>query len=223
MKLQKLLEKMDYELLQGSLETEVADLAYDSRKIKPGMLFVAIAGTVVDGHKFIPDVLAKGASVLVVEREIESPSSEVTVVKVENGRQALSYISQAYFEYPADKMISIGITGTKGKSTTTYMVRDIIEKSGKKCGIVGTIGVSINGKVTPTEHTTPESYDLQKYFYDMVEADCEYMVMEVSSQGIKMDRVAGMTFDYGVFTNITPDHIGPNEHADFDEYLQCKS
>ena len=223
MKLQKLLEKMDYELLQGSLETEVADLAYDSRKIKPGMLFVAIAGTVVDGHKFIPDVLAKGASVLVVEREIESPSSEVTVVKVENGRQALSYISQAYFEYPVDKMISIGITGTKGKSTTTYMVRDIIEKSGKKCGIVGTIGVSINGKVTPTEHTTPESYDLQKYFYDMVEADCEYMVMEVSSQGIKMDRVAGMTFDYGVFTNITPDHIGPNEHADFDEYLQCKS
>lgn len=223
MKLQKLLEKMDYELLQGSLETEVADLAYDSRKIKPGMLFVAIAGTVVDGHKFIPDVLAKGASVLVVEREIESPSSEVTVVKVENGRQALSYISQAYFEYPADKMISIGITGTKGKSTTTYMVRDIIEKSGKKCGIVGTIGVSINGKVTPTEHTTPESYDLQKYFYDMVEAGCEYMVMEVSSQGIKMDRVAGMTFDYGVFTNITPDHIGPNEHADFDEYLQCKS
>lgn len=223
MKLQKLLEKMDYELLQGSLETEVADLAYDSRKIKPGMLFVAIAGTVVDGHKFIPDVLAKGASVLVVEREIESPSSEVTVVKVENGRQALSYISQAYFEYPADKMISIGITGTKGKSTTTYMVRDIIEKSGKKCGIVGTIGVSINGKVTPTEHTTPESYDLQKYFYDMVEAGCEYMVMEVSSQGIKMDRVAGMTFDYGVFTNLTPDHIGPNEHADFDEYLQCKS
>lgn len=223
MKLQKLLEKMDYELLQGSLETEVADLAYDSRKIKPGMLFVAIAGTVVDGHKFIPDVLAKGASVLVVEREIESPSSEVTVVKVENGRQALSYISQAYFEYPADKMISIGITGTKGKSTTTYMVRDLIEKSGKKCGIVGTIGVSINGKVTPTEHTTPESYDLQKYFYDMVEAGCEYMVMEVSSQGIKMDRVAGMTFDYGVFTNLTPDHIGPNEHADFDEYLQCKS
>lgn len=223
MKLEKLLEHVTYELLQGSLDTEVSDLAYDSRKIQPGMLFVAIAGTVVDGHKFIPDVVEKGASVLVVEREIPLPDPAVTVVRVDNGRAALSLMSQAYFDYPAKKMISIGITGTKGKSTTTYMVRDIIEKSGKTCGIVGTIGVAIAGKVTPTEHTTPESYDLQKYFHDMVEAGCEYMVMEVSSQGIKMDRVAGMSFDYGVFTNITPDHIGPNEHADFAEYLQCKS
>lgn len=223
MRLSKLLEKMDYELVQGSLQTEVTDLAYDSRKIQPGMLFVAIAGTVVDGHKFIPDVVEKGASVLVVEKEIEIPSTDVTVVRVANGRAALSFLSQAYFDYPTKKMISIGITGTKGKSTITYMVRDIIEKSGKTCGIVGTIGVAIGGKVTPTEHTTPESYDLQKYFNDMVEAGCEYMVMEVSSQGIKMDRVAGMHFDYGVFTNITPDHIGPNEHADFEEYLWCKS
>lgn len=223
MRLSKLLEKMDYELVQGSLQTEVKDLAYDSRKIRPGMLFVAITGTVVDGHKYIPDVVEKGAAVLVVEKEIEIPSEDVTVVRVANGRAALSFLSQAYFDYPTEKMISIGITGTKGKSTTTYMVRDIIEKSGKTCGIVGTIGVAINGKVTPTEHTTPESYDLQKYFHDMVEAGCDYMVMEVSSQGIKMDRVAGMHFDYGVFTNITPDHIGPNEHADFDEYLWCKS
>lgn len=223
MKLCKLLERMEYELVQGSLDTDVQDIAYDSRKIKEGMLFVAIAGTVVDGHKFIPDVVAKGASVIVVERDIDLPDPKVTVVKVSNGRSALSYLSQAYFDYPARKMVSIGITGTKGKSTTTYMVRDIIEKSGKTCGIVGTIGVSIKGKVTPTEHTTPESYDLQKYFYEMVEAGCDYMVMEVSSQGVKMDRVAGMHFDYGVFTNITPDHIGPNEHADFDEYLWCKS
>ena len=223
MKLKNLLENVTYELVQGSLDTEVSDLAYDSRKIHPGMLFVAIAGTVVDGHKFIPDVIEKGASVLVVEREIPLPDPSVTVVRVDNGREALSLLSQAYFDYPAKKMISIGITGTKGKSTTTYMVRDIIEKSGKICGIVGTIGVAIAGKVTPTEHTTPESYDLQKYFHDMVEAGCDYMVMEVSSQGIKMDRVAGMSFDYGVFTNITPDHIGPNEHVDFAEYLQCKS
>ena len=205
MKLEKLLEHVTYELLQGSLDTEVSDLAYDSRKIQPGMLFVAIAGTVVDGHKFIPDVVEKGASVLVVEREIPLPDPAGTVVRVDNGRAALSLMSQAYFDYPAKKMISIGITGTKGKSTTTYMVRDIIEKSGKTCGIVGTIGVAIAGKVTPTEHTTPESYDLQKYFQDMVEAGCEYMVMEVSSQGIKMDRVAGISFDYGVFTNITPE------------------
>ena len=221
--LRKLLEKQPYTLVQGSLDVEVEDLAYDSRKIKPGMLFVAIAGTVVDGHKFIPDVIKKGASVLVVEKEVDVEDPSVTVVRVDNGRAALSRLSQAYFDYPAEKMISIGITGTKGKSTTTYMVRDIIEKAGKTCGIVGTIGVAIKGKVTPTEHTTPESYDLQRYFADMVEAGCAYMVMEVSSQGIKMDRVAGMHFDYGVFTNISPDHIGPNEHKDFAEYLMCKS
>ncbi|MDY3909476.1 MAG: UDP-N-acetylmuramoyl-L-alanyl-D-glutamate--2,6-diaminopimelate ligase [Eubacterium sp.] len=223
MKLSRLLERQQYELLQGSIETEIADIAYDSRKIRPGMLFVAIAGTVVDGHKFIPDVINRGASAIVVEKDTVIDNPDVTVVKVDNGRAALSYMSQAYFDYPAEKMISIGITGTKGKSTTTYMVRDIIEKSGKTCGIVGTIGVAIKGTVTPTEHTTPESYDLQKYFADMVEAGCDYMVMEVSSQGVKMDRVAGMSFDYGVFTNISPDHIGPNEHKDFDEYLMCKS
>ena len=223
MKLSKLVEHIEYELVQGSLDTEVADIAYDSRKIKEGMLFVAIAGTVVDGHKYIPDVVKKGASVLVVEKEIEAIDESITVIRVANGRAALSLLSQAYFDYPASKMISIGITGTKGKSTTTYMIRDIIEKSGKTCGIVGTIGVAIAGKVTPTEHTTPESYDLQRYFKDMVGAGCEYMVMEVSSQGIKMDRVAGMHFNYGIFTNITPDHIGPNEHADFNEYLYCKS
>lgn len=221
--LKKLLEKTEYELVQGTTETEVADIAYDSRKIKPGMLFAAIDGTVVDGHKFILDVIKKGASVLVVEKDVKIADKDITVVKVKNGRAALSRMSAAFFDYPAKKMISIGITGTKGKSTVTYMIRDIIEKSGKTCGIVGTIGVAINGKITPTEHTTPESYDLQKYFSDMVEAGCDYMVMEVSSQGIKMDRVAGMLFDYGVFTNLSPDHIGPNEHKDFDEYLDCKS
>ncbi len=222
-KLSMLLQEVEYELVQGNLHEEVTDLAYDSRKIKEGMLFVAIDGTVVDGHKFIPDVIQKGASVIVIEKDVELPDSKITVVKVKNAREALSKMSAAYFDYPVEKMISIGITGTKGKSTTTYMIRDIIEKAGRTCGIVGTIGVVINGKVTPTEHTTPESYDLQKIFSEMVEAGCDYMVMEVSSQGIKMDRVAGMHFNYGVFTNLSPDHIGPNEHKDFEEYRFCKS
>ncbi len=132
-------------------------------------------------------------------------------------------MSAAYFDYPAKKMITVGITGTKGKSTTEHMVRDIIEKSGKICGIIGTVGAFMNGRSGPTEHTTPESYELQKLFAMMVEEGCEYMVMEVSSQGIKMDRVAGIEFDYGVFTNISPDHIGPGEHENFEEYLSCKA
>lgn len=222
-KLRKLLEKMEFELLQGDLDTDVEDLAYDSRKVKDGMLFVAIEGTVSDGHRYISDVLEQGAAAVVVEKEVDLSGSDATVIRVKNGREALSKMSAAYFDYPVEKMISVGITGTKGKSTVSYMISDIIKKSGKTCGVLGTIGVVIGDKVTPTEHTTPESYDLQKYLYEMVEAGCEYMVMEVSSQGIKMDRVAGMHFDYGVFTNLSPDHIGPNEHKDFAEYLDCKS
>lgn len=223
MKLKTLLEKQEYELLQGSLETEISDIVYDSRKAGEGMLFVAITGIVTDGHKYISDVISKGAAAIVVERDVQIENPDVAVVKVENGRSALSLMSQAYFHYPAEKMISIGITGTKGKSTTAHMIRDIITKSGKRCGVIGTVGVDINGTVVPTEHTTPESYDLQKAFSDMVKAGCEYMVMEVSSQGIKMDRVFGMTFDYGVFTNLSPDHIGPGEHENFEEYRMCKS
>lgn len=223
MKLEKLVQKVEYEIMQGDLNTEVTDLAYDSRKIKQGMLFVAIEGTVVDGHKYIPDVIKQGASVLVVEKEIEILNNDITVLKVKNGRKALSLMSAAYFDYPITKMTSIGITGTKGKSTTTYMIRDIMKRAGKMCGIVGTIGVAIGDTITPTEHTTPESYELQKYFNDMVKAGCEYVVMEVSSQGLKMDRVVGIEFDYGVFTNLSPDHIGPNEHKDFEEYRYYKS
>lgn len=223
MKLKTLLEKQEYELLQGSLETEISDIVYDSRKAEEGMLFVAITGIVTDGHKYISDVINKGAAAVVVEREVQITDPDVAVVKVKNGRSALSLMSQAYFHYPAEKMVSIGITGTKGKSTTAHMIRDIIEKSGRRCGVVGTVGVEINGTVVPTEHTTPESYDLQRHFADMVEAGCEYMVMEVSSQGIKMDRVYGMAFDYGVFTNLSPDHIGPGEHENFEEYRNCKS
>lgn len=223
MKLEKLLTDVEYQILQGTLEQEVADIAYDSRKVVKGGMFVAIAGTVTDGHQYIESAVKSGASVIVAEKETAVENKDVTVIQVENGRKALSLMSAAYFDYPVKKMISVGITGTKGKSTVEHMVRDIIEKSGKTCGIIGTVGAFMNGKSVVTEHTTPESYELQKLFAMMVEEGCEYMVMEVSSQGIKMDRVAGITFDYGVFTNISPDHIGPGEHADFDEYLSCKA
>ena len=229
--LSELLDGVAYELLQGDLQAEISDVAYDSRKVSKGFLFVAIAGTVSDGHKYIKDVIDKGAAAVAVEKDIEDIEKEygfdidknITVIKLENGRSGLSLISQNYFDHPMKKMVSIGITGTKGKSTTTYLIKNILEQTGKKCGIIGTIGVAIGDKVTPIEHTTPESYDLQEYIADIAEAGCEYFVMEVSSQGVKMDRVAGMRFDYGIFTNITPDHIGKNEHEDFNDYLNCKS
>ena len=223
MKIKELLEKQDYELLQGSIETDISDIVYDSRHAGPGMLFVAIAGTVTDGHKYISEVISKGVSAVVVEKETEVENPDITMIKVADGRAALSLISQAFFGYPMEKMVSVGITGTKGKSTTAHMIKDIIEKSGKRCGLIGTVGIYIDGKTEPAEHTTPESYDLQRYFAEMVKAGCEYVVMEVSSQGIKMKRVHGLMYDYGVFTNLSPDHIGPNEHKDFEEYKWYKS
>lgn len=223
MRLEQILTDVEYKILQGTLDKDVADIAYDSRKTVKGGMFVAIQGTLVDGHNFIVSAVEAGAEVIVVEKETDVENRDITVLMVESGRKALSLMSAAYFDYPAKKMITVGITGTKGKSTTEHMVRDIIEKSGKICGIIGTVGAFMNGKSVPTEHTTPESYELQKLFAMMVKEGCEYMVMEVSSQGIKMDRVAGIEFDYGVFTNISPDHIGPGEHENFEEYLSCKA
>ena len=149
--------------------------------------------------------------------------ADVTIVSTPNGRQALANLAAARFGHPAKKMITIGVTGTKGKTTTTHMIRAILETCGKKVGMIGTNGVTIGKNTYPTRNTTPESYELQQYFAQMAEEGCEYMVMEVSSQGVKMHRIDGIFFEYAVFTNISPDHIGPNEHADFDEYLQCKA
>lgn len=224
---------MDYTLVQGSLDREVTEVVYDSRKAVPGAVFVCMTGTRVDSHRFVPEVLRAGARVLVAEREIKAElgqsgltaqeMAEVTVVSVENGRSALARLSAARFGYPAGRMTAIGVTGTKGKTTVTYMIKAILEASGEKVGMIGTTGIVIGQEIIPTMNTTPESWQLHEAFSRMAEAGCRYMIMEVSSQGVKMHRVDGITFDYGIFTNISPDHIGPDEHKDFEEYLFCKS
>ena len=211
MKLKSWLKELPYTLLQGSLETEVDEVVYDSRKAAPGTVFVCMRGANVDSHTFIPDVVEKGAPVLVVEHPVEAPEN-VTVIQVENGRNALSLLSAARFDYPARKMTAIGVTGTKGKTTTTYMIKAILEAAGQKTGLIGTNGAVIGENHYPTKNTTPESYILQEYFAKMVEAGCRYVVMEVSSQSYLMHRVDGLFFD----------HIGPNEHASFEEYLYYK-
>lgn len=225
MKLSQICGEIKYECIQGSMETEVRDIIYDSRKITKDTLFVCVTGTVTDGHKYIPDAVEKGASVIVLERqeEAEQIPDNITVIKVSSARKALAYMSAALFDYPARKLITIGLTGTKGKTTTTYMVKNVLEMAGRKVGLIGTIGAMIGDERIPSSLTTPESYELHRMFAAMVEAGCEYVVMEVSSQGLKLDRTAGITFDYGIFTNLSPDHIGPNEHESFEEYLKCKS
>ncbi len=216
------LRDLSYEVLQGSLEVSVEDVVYDSRKARENTVFVCTKGTKVDSHDFIPQVVSAGVKVLVVERAIAVPEG-VTAIQVHNGREALALLSAARFGYPADNMRTIGVTGTKGKTTTTHMIKTILEHCGKKVGMIGTTGIVIGDKTIPTMNTTPESYQLHEAFTKMLEAGCEYVVMEVSSQAFKMHRVDGITFDYGLFTNISPDHIGPDEHADFEEYLNCKA
>lgn len=225
MKLSKICEEIVYTLLQGSLETEVRDIIYDSRKIAPETMFVCMVGAVTDGHKYIPDAIDKGASVIVLEREEEAAQipENITVLKVASARLALALMSAALFDHPARKLVTIGLTGTKGKTTTTYMIKKVLEMAGKKVGLIGTIGAMIGEEHLPSKNTTPESYELHRMFAAMVEAGCEYVVMEVSSQGLKLDRTAGILFDYGIFTNLSPDHIGPAEHASFEEYMECKS
>ena len=223
MKLSSLLEKIPYTLLQGSADTQVGTLVYDSRKVEQNSVFVCISGSIRDAHDFIPDVIARGAAAVIVEKEVPPVDPGVTVVRVENTRYALACMAAAYFGHPAKKLITIGITGTKGKTTTTYMMKSILESAGKKVGLIGTIEIIIGEKHIHASNTTPESYELQEYFAEMVKAGIQAVVMEVSSQGLMLHRVSGFTFDYGIFTNLEPDHIGEHEHKDFADYMHCKS
>ena len=225
MKLECLLEKLEYTIVCGSADTEISAVVYDSRKVSEGCLFICIEGANFDGHEFASEVVSKGARVLVVSKDVTlSPGQEkqVTVVRVSDTRYAMAFISAAYFGNPAEKLTVIGITGTKGKTTTTYMVKSILENAGRKVGLVGTIEVIIGDTHIHALNTTPESYLLQEYFSRMVESGCDTVVMEVSSQALMLHRTQGFVFDYGIFTNMEPDHIGPNEHSSFEEYMACK-
>ena len=222
MKLSKLLEKLEYTVLAGNTDMEISTLVYDSRKVQKDSVFVCISGSVRDAHEFIPDVVKNGAAAVIVEKDV-TPVNGVTYIKVEDTRLALAYMSAAYFDYPAKKIKTIGITGTKGKTTTTYMVKSILESAGIKTGLIGTIESICGDKHTPAANTTPESYMVQKLFAEMADEGMDAVVMEVSSQALKLHRVSGFTFDIGVFTNLEPDHIGENEHKDFEEYMHCKS
>lgn len=222
MKLSEVLQGLKFEVLQGSTGISFHDIRNDSRKVQPGDLFFCISGAVSDGHKYVQDVAEKGAAVIVVEKPVAVPDT-VTVIRVENTRYAMGMISSAFYGKPSEKLKVIGLTGTKGKTTTTYMIREMLERSGIKTGLIGTIEIMDGKQRIPANNTTPESMLLHKYLRDMVDNGCQAVVMEVSSQGLMLDRVAGVSFDYGIFTNLSKDHIGPNEHASFEEYRDWKA
>lgn len=223
MKLEQLLEGVEHTLLQGDLSTDVRDIVYDSRKVQIGAAFVCIVGTTRDSHDYAADVVVNGASVLVIQHKLEEMPQGVTVVQVPSARRAMALMSCNFFGNPAKKMTMIGVTGTKGKTTTAHMIRSVLLAAGRNCGIIGTNGVAYGQVAHTLINTTPESYELQKMFSEMLAAGCDSVVMEVSSQGLMMDRVTGIHYDVGVFTNLYPDHIGgPGEHASFEEYRAWK-
>lgn len=230
MNLQNVLNPLTYDVIRGKDDQEIREIQYDSREVKRGDAFVCLKGFRTNGHLFIDRALDAGASVIVIQndekRALEQKriwaDKEVTVIEVPDTRYALAHMAAAFYDYPSRKLRTIGITGTKGKTTTACMIRAGLMRGGHRTGMIGTIGIHTGKRQIKSANTTPESLEVQKMMQEMVEAGCDSVVMEVSSQALKMNRVEGILFDIGIFTNLGEDHIGPGEHRDAKEYLACK-
>ena len=207
---------------------DISGIAFDSREIKEGYLFVAIKGVKTDGHLYIPKAVELGASAVICEdadeyRKYKAEYTNVSFFLVKNARRALAIVSKSFYDNASDKMTIIGLTGTKGKTSTSFMISKILNEAGMRCGIIGTTGAYFEDFYLEMNHSTPESRDLHALFAKMLSLGATHIVMEVSSQALMMYRVYGIQFEVGIFTNISPDHIGEGEHSDFDDYLYCKS
>ncbi len=219
MKLFDLLRDVETLEIGASPELEISDIAYDSRKVAPGAAFVAIRGFESDGHRYIPQAVEKGASCIICE---EKPAVDVPYVIVKDSRLALAIASKNLFHNPGGEMVMLGVTGTNGKTTTTYLAKHMLEqKLGATVGLIGTNGNMIGNEFLPTERTTPESYELQKLLREMADAGCTHVIMEVSSHSLVLHRVAGLRFAVGIFTNLTQDHL--DFHKTMAEYARAKS
>lgn len=212
---------------KGNLDIEIKGIKMNSKEINEGDLFIAIKGFSVDGHKYIENAIENGAIAIIIEEGFDLKTinipEKITVIQTKNSREALAICSSNYYENPSQRFKLIGVTGTKGKTTTTFMIKEILEKAGKKVGLIGTIAIYINGKkIKDSDRTTPESLELQQTFAEMVKEGVEVVVMEVSSQSLKLHRVDGCAFDVVLFTNFSEDHISPNEHPDMEDYFNSK-
>ena len=232
MKLLEVLNNLEFRLIFGDLDNEITSVEYDSRKVTEGSLFVCVRGFTADGHSFASAAVAQGAAALAVDsgrdssfdEELERLASEnnVSVVEIEDTHKHLSDLSANFYGHPENRIAVYGITGTKGKTTTAFMLREILEKSGKNTGLIGTVRNIIGNEITHSSHTTPESRELFDMMNRLVQSGSEDLVMEVSSQALKLDRVRGVRYRTAAFTNLYEDHIAPNEHPDMEDYLSCK-
>lgn len=218
MKLRDLIKELEVLECTADLDTEISGVSYDSRVTEPGDLFVAIKGFESDGHKFIPKAVEKGAAVVLCE---DAPENGAAYVRIKDCRKGLALVSREFFGNPASKMTLIGITGTSGKTTSSYLIKHLLEtKLGAKVGLIGTNGNMIGEEHLHSEHTTPESYELNKLFSAMVDAGCTHVVMEVSSHALALERVAGIHFDVAEYTNLSQDHL--DLHGTMQEYAEAK-
>lgn len=226
MKLTELMKVINYNEIvnrsgMDSEQIEIESLCRDSRKVTSGAMFVCISGAVVDGHDYVQSVYDAGCRVFVTEHKVELPD-DCFVIITGDTRVALANLSAAFFGYPAKEMTVIGITGTKGKTTCSLLIYNILNESGIPAGYIGSNGVHYKDNILETKNTTPESYDLHEIMREMLDSGVKTLVMEVSSQALKLSRVHGIKFQTCVFTNLSPDHIGEHEHSDFEDYKMCK-
>ncbi len=222
MTLNFLLKDFLYTIIKGDTNIPISNICYNSKNAEQDCVFVCLKGFDTDGHKYINSAIENGAVAVVISDDVEVPQN-ITVIKVCDTRIALAYMSCAYFDYPANSLKTVAITGTKGKTTTVSIIKNILEKNNIKTGTIGTLGVIIGDDVFKTPNTTPESYEIQKAMRQMVDSGCKCVVIEASSLGLKWHRTDGVIYDIGVFTNFSPDHIGSSEHENMEEYLNCKS
>jgi UDP-N-acetylmuramoyl-L-alanyl-D-glutamate--2,6-diaminopimelate ligase len=220
MRFQELLLGLDIIACAGDMTCEIDSIVYDSRKARQGSLFVCVEGFVTDGHQYIGQALAQGVTAILLQKKIDG--LPVPWALIPDTRRGLAHTADRFFNHPSGHLELIGLTGTKGKTTSTFMTRAILAGAGRKVGLIGTIANIIGDEMTYASRTTPESYDLQALLDDMVRIGMDSCVMEVSSQGLMLDRVYGCEFSTGVFTNLYHDHIGPREHASMDDYLAAK-
>ncbi len=220
MRVKHLLKGLGRFRFSGNDQLDIRDLAYHSQAVKPGSCFVAIRGLNADGHQFIPEAVAKGATAVVVEKEIEVPRG-VSKIAVEDTRDALARLSAHLFQNPTLEFRLVGITGTNGKTTTAFLLENISKAAGRSAGLVTTIKIQYDGVTQPTERTTPESYDLQKIFRAMADKKIEDCFMEVTSHALALQRTVGLHFDGAIFTNCTPDHL--DFHRDMENYFSAKA
>tara|TARA_B100000959_G_scaffold286121_1_gene363403 strand:+ start:1105 stop:2556 length:1452 start_codon:yes stop_codon:yes gene_type:complete len=216
---EELLAGLPHQLLQGALGFPCDSIVYDSRKITPGAVFVALKGAQTDGHNHVQDAVQRGVSLVIVERQVVVPAG-ITVLQVSDSRKALAMLAATFYGQPARSLKLIGITGTNGKTSVAFLLRHLLRTANRRCGLIGTVEYDLGDRIIPAARTTPESLELNQYLAGMVQSGCEFCVMEVSSHALKQNRIAGLKFSGTAFTNLTRDHL--DYHGDMESYFATK-